>query len=123
MSPEQLSGEEVDERTDIFSIGVMIVESLTGRHPFRGRTPTEVVQAILKRPFRLDGTSRFIQQLDEVLRKCLARERHRRYASLAEVQDEVIPLIRCCPPLVNAESIETVELVGSRYGGAGERMT
>jgi RIO-like serine/threonine protein kinase len=100
MSPEQLAGEEVDERSDLFSIGVMAVEALTGSRPFSGRTYAELLTAILHQPFHLRGEVAEIQRLDEVLQKCLAKDRAQRYATIAELQGALIPAIGACPPFV-----------------------
>jgi serine/threonine-protein kinase len=98
MSPEQLAGQTIDARTDVFSIGVLVVETLTGRHPFRGRTSTAVVAAILHQPFRLEGDGAGVQALDMVLQRCLAKARADRFATVGELRDELIPAIRGCPP-------------------------
>jgi eukaryotic-like serine/threonine-protein kinase len=94
MSPEQLRGEAVDERSDLFSVGVMVVEVLTGRRPFRGRTYTELLRSILHGSFQLERGSKEAVQLDAVLQKCLAKDRERRFSSAGEMQRELIPAIR-----------------------------
>jgi serine/threonine protein kinase len=73
MSPEQVMGEEVDERGDIFSLGVMVVEALTGSRPFLGRTSAELMASIVGSPFHLAGVAAEVKQLDSVLQKCLAK--------------------------------------------------
>ncbi len=103
MSPEQLLGEVVDERTDIFAVGVMVVEALTGRRPFEGKSHAELLTAVLHQPFTLPGNTPVIRQLDAVLQKCLAKERTSRYATAAELQGELIPALRACPPLASLE--------------------
>ena len=100
MSPEQLTGEEADERSDIFSIGVMVVEALTGRRPFLGRTHAELLTAVLHGSYHLDGESNETKLLDTVLQKCLAKEPAERFASIAETQQELIPAIRNCPTVI-----------------------
>src|SRR5262249_53714376 len=102
MSPEQVTGEEVDERSDIFSLGVMVVEALTGRRPFLGRTPAELIAAILSASYHLPGEAPEAQQLDEVLQRCLAKDRGERFASAAAVQQALIPAIEQCPALTPA---------------------
>jgi serine/threonine-protein kinase len=82
MSPEQVLGEEVDERGDIFALGIMVVEALTGRRPFVGRTATELIGSILRTPFHLTGEVVEVKKLDEVLQKCLAKDRQQRFASV-----------------------------------------
>lgn len=97
MSPEQLGGQDVDERTDIFSLGIVLAESLTGSHPFHGRTTTQAVAAILQRPFHLEGESKEVRELDGVLQRCLAKDRAGRFSSVAEMQAALIPVLACCP--------------------------
>jgi serine/threonine-protein kinase len=113
MSPEQVTGEEVDERSDIFSLGVMVVEALTGHRPFVGRTSAELITAILSAPFNLPfdaweeaggvaGALDGVRLLDEVLQRCLAKDRGQRFASVAAMQQELIPVIEHCPALASA---------------------
>jgi serine/threonine protein kinase len=102
MSPEQVTGEEIDERSDIFSLGVMVVEALIGQRPFLGRTSAELIAGILSAPFHLPGESPAVQRLDEVLQRCLAKDRGERFASVAAMQQELIPAIEHCPALASA---------------------
>ena len=94
MSPEQLRGDTVDERSDLFSVGVMVVEVLSGSRPFRGPTYTELLSSILHGSFHLEGGSKEAEQLDAVLQKCLAKDRERRFSSAGEMQRELIPAMR-----------------------------
>jgi eukaryotic-like serine/threonine-protein kinase len=96
MSPEQLTGEEVDERSDVFSIGVMVVEAITGRRPFFGRTHAELLTAVLHGSYHLEGESKEVKILDTVLQKCLAKNTAERFASVAEMQLELIPALQKC---------------------------
>lgn len=98
MSPEQVSGQEVDERGDIFALGVMVVEALTGSRPFVGRTSAELIASILGSPFHLQGEAAEVKHLDTVLQKCLAKARTQRFASVTAMHEELIPAIRQCPP-------------------------
>jgi len=100
MSPEQLTGEEVDERSDIFSIGVMVVEALTGRRPFSGKTQAELLTAVLHGSYHLEGESMEVKLLDGVLQRCLAKDKADRFATAAEMQAELIPAMRKCPSIV-----------------------
>jgi serine/threonine-protein kinase len=98
MSPEQLTGEAIDERSDIFSIGVLVAETLIGRHPFQAATTAATVTGILQESFRVPGETAELKQLDHVLQRCLAKDRTARYANVAEVRRELIPAIYACPP-------------------------
>jgi GAF domain-containing protein len=97
MSPEQVSMRDVDERSDVFSLGVMAAEALSGRHPFEGATPTQVVLAILNTPYRFPGESPEARALDRVLQKCLAKDPEGRFGTVAALQQELIPAIRRWP--------------------------
>jgi serine/threonine-protein kinase len=107
MSPEQLTGEEADERSDIFSIGVMVVEALTGRRPFFGRTHAELLTAVLHGSYHFEGEEEEVKVLDSVLQRCLAKDPAERFASIAETQAELIPAIRNSP-LIYGYAAETL---------------
>ena len=75
MSPEQLTAGDVDERTDVFSLGVMVVEALTGLLPFSGKTTTDVALAILRTDYHLEGDSPERKRLDRIIQNCIAKNR------------------------------------------------
>jgi eukaryotic-like serine/threonine-protein kinase len=96
MAPEVFSGEAVDERADIFAIGVMVVETLVGERPFGGQTPPEILAALLNSEYHLPGESIEIRALDAVVQRCLAKDPGDRYGSAAEVAKELVPALERC---------------------------
>ena len=87
MSPEQLRGEEADQRSDIFSFGLVIYEMLTGRHPFQGETGYATASAILKESPRplAELVPGIPAPLQQVLDGMLAKDPGSRYASAQAV--------------------------------------
>jgi serine/threonine-protein kinase len=100
MAPEQLSGGIIDERTDLFAFGVIVVEMLTGHRPFEGVTYQEVLTKVLHVPYHLPNTSVSSAKLDQVLQGCLAKDPTKRFQSAAEVQAQLIPALSACPSFV-----------------------
>ena len=113
MSPEQLSGREVDHRTDLFSIGVIAVEMITGRRPFRGKNYHEHLTAILHDPFHLEDQSQQGKALDDVLQKSLAKNPDDRFSSAAEMRSELVPGIRSytAPDTATPEKLEADTMI------------
>jgi hypothetical protein len=99
MAPEQLTGGEIDERTDIFALGVMVAEAVTGTRPFDGRTTSELLLAILQTPLRLPGDGPHWRQLERALQRAVAKAPGDRYRSVDEFAGHVLPALRAFPPV------------------------
>ena len=93
MAPEMLTGGLVDERADIFAIGVMVVETLTGGRPFTGQTPEQVLASLLRDEYHLCGESPEIRTLDAIVQRCLAKDPRDRYGSTAELARDLVPAL------------------------------
>ena len=88
MAPEQLTGDPIDVRTDIFALGVMFFEMLTGRVPFGHGSKVDWLKAVLtEAPESLDDPD--LRDLDPIVARALARRPEDRYASVEEMSTEL----------------------------------
>lgn len=89
MSPEQVKGKHIDERTDIFSMGVLIYEMLTFKEPFRGHNVIETFKRIQhstpKLPSEIKPDLRIPQSVDELVMKALAKKPNDRYPTMVQM--------------------------------------
>src|SRR3989440_2220571 len=91
MSPEQVEGKELDERSDIFSLGAVLYEMVTGKRAFEGKSQLSLASAILeKEPEAISAVRPLTPQtLDHVIRKCLAKLPDERWQSTSDLASEL----------------------------------
>jgi non-specific serine/threonine protein kinase len=91
MSPEQAKGATIDHRTDLFSLGVLLYEMVTGQRPFQGKSSIELLSAILSEdpPAVTDSRSDLPNDLGRVIARCLEKEPAARYQTAFDLVTEL----------------------------------
>ncbi len=88
MSPEQLTGSEVDVRSDVFSLGVLMYECLAGENPFAGHAREEIAEAIRHEAVKplLVGGHKVLEEMALVVDRCLQKNPENRFQSITELE-------------------------------------
>jgi serine/threonine protein kinase len=113
MSPEQVTGERLDGRSDLFSFGVVLYECVTGRQPFAGKTDAVIFSEILNRKpaapvaFNPELSTRF----QEIITTCLEKDRELRYQDAAGLRADLRRLKR---DIESGESPRPVDLIAKQ---------
>jgi serine/threonine protein kinase len=114
MSPEQMFGQEIDPRSDIYSLGVVLYEMATGHRPYSAEDPLDVVLALSRRLLQPTGVEANLPpEVHDVIAKMLAVNVEERYQNAAELETALVALIAPDSALV-----ETRPTVRSRVRGA-----
>jgi len=106
MSPEQVEGKDADERSDIFSFGVVFYEMITGQRPFNGDTQAAVLAALLKDQPPLIGQRQpgVPRQLERVVRKCLEKKPDDRWHTARDLKPTLEMIDLDAPPMSSASA-------------------
>jgi len=110
MSPEQALGRSVDARTDIFSLGTVLYEMLSGVKPFTGEAATQVLlQIVMQDPEDISGAAFGITPaLSAIVRRCMAKQAPDRFQTCAELREALTSSLKEEPTRVKASQVPTI---------------
>ena len=110
-SPEQAAGERVDHRTDIFSLGVLLYEMITGHQPFSGRNRIEILHAVINAdPDPIcDDCPTASDRMQAIIDRALAKNPKDRFATMYDMYEELKTQLR----LVTGESVSSFDVANS----------
>lgn len=119
MSPEQVRGQPVDPRSDIFSFGAVLYEAMSGRRAFHGDSAVESLNAILKEepPDFNETNARINPQLEKIVRRCLEKKPERRFHSAHDLGFALEALSNSSESSLKAEPLVTPPTTEERSRG------
>ena len=130
MAPEQIRGEQIDFRADVFAFGVLLFELATGRHPFSTATPVSTVARVLEAapPDLRELAPACPPALAAIIRRCLEKDPERRYGATRELVDALKGIRRTragssalLPPGAARGEARSSSAAGAARGGDSER--
>jgi serine/threonine-protein kinase len=106
MSPEQARGYAADQRSDIFSLGCVLYEMLTGKQTFEGETVSDILASVLARDPDLASLPKDVNsRVTELLKRCLQKNRKKRWHCVADLRAELETIIASPPAAPAAEQL------------------
>ena len=115
MSPEQILGQDIDQRSDLFSLGIILHEMLVGQHPWPRTSPVDTLDAILHDDPPLTATSPSGAQLALIVRKLLSKNPAERYPSadavLEALSSHAAPLRSSAPAVASSKLLTSIAVL------------